>query len=95
MERTPTERINVNFPKALLEELRRYVPARERSALIVRATEKELRRVKLLSALNALSKGPAWKLEDHPDLSDGPAIDRVLAESRAAWTIAAQEPDDE
>jgi len=86
-----TERINVNFPKALLDELRRCVPVRERSALIVRATERELRRVRLQGSLAALATEPAWTLKHHPELTDGPAIDHVLAESRAAWQVAAEE----
>jgi hypothetical protein len=85
-----TERINVSFPKALLDELRRYVPLRERSALIVRATERELRRVRLQASLAALATEPAWALKHHPELTDGPAIDRVLAESRAAWQVASE-----
>ena len=86
-----TERINVNFPKALLEDLRRYVPLRERSALIVRATERELRRVRLQASLAALATEPAWTLKQHPELTDGPAVDRVLAESRAAWQVTSEE----
>jgi hypothetical protein len=95
MRRVPTERINVNFPKHLLEELRRYVPLRERSALIVRATERELRRMKLSAALKGLSEQPAWKPEQHPDLCDGQAVDRAVGESRAAWQVQPQERGDE
>jgi hypothetical protein len=43
-----TKRINVTFPVSLLEELRRYVPRRERSKFIVEATEKELKRTRLV-----------------------------------------------
>jgi len=46
-----TKRINVTFPASLLEELRRYVPRRERNRFIVEATEKELKRRRLLKAL--------------------------------------------
>jgi metal-responsive CopG/Arc/MetJ family transcriptional regulator len=35
------KRINVTFPTSLLEELGRFVPARERNRFIVEATEKE------------------------------------------------------
>jgi len=93
VSRAPTERINVSFPKGLLDELRRNVPARERSALIVRATERELRRIKLLRLLDALADAPAWRGEDHPDLGDGACIDRAIAESRAGWTPAEEGPD--
>jgi len=45
------KRINVTFPVSLLDELRRYVPRRERSKFIVEATEKELKQRRLLRAL--------------------------------------------
>ncbi|MBM4431524.1 MAG: hypothetical protein FJ026_14440 [Chloroflexi bacterium] len=91
---TPTERINVIFPKALLDELRRYVPPRERSAFIVRATERELRRTKLSATLCSLLAGPVWTAEEHPGLSDEKAIDRAVAESRATWRVSPEPEDD-
>jgi metal-responsive CopG/Arc/MetJ family transcriptional regulator len=50
-----TRRINVTFPVSLLEELRRYVPRRKRSEFIAEATEKELKRVRLLKVLGNCS----------------------------------------
>ena len=88
MAATPTERINVIFPKSLLDDLRRYVAPRERSAFIVRATERELRRAKLSATLRSLEAEPAWKSEEHPELSDERAIDRAVAESRARWMVS-------
>ena len=94
MAAVPTERINVIFPKALLEDLRRYVAPRERSAFIVRATERELRRAKLAATLRSLETEPAWTAEEHPELSDERAIDRAVAESRARWQVSPETEND-
>ena len=91
---THTERVNVNFPKELLQELRKHVPPRERSALIVRATERELRRVRLLAALQTLRAEPAWGIELHPDLADAEAIDRVVADERSSYVVGSDEHDE-
>jgi len=94
MAATPTERINVIFPKELLDDLRRYVAPRERSAFIVRATERELRRARLSATLRSLETEPAWKAEEHPELSDERAIDRAVAESRARWQVSPEREND-
>jgi hypothetical protein len=80
--KTP-KRINVTFPASLLEELRRYVPVRERNRFIVEATEKELRRQRLLVALRE-SAGD-WRDEDHPDLPTPESIDRYVRRLRETW----------
>lgn len=77
------ERISIYFPKPLLDDLRAYVPARKRTAMIVEATEKEMRRWKLLAALER-SAG-AWKDEDHPELATSEDIDRYIRELRSTW----------
>ncbi len=82
MNKAPdTMRINVLLPASVAEDLRRYVPAR----FVARAVERELRRFRLQAALE-LSAG-AWQDGDHPDLADGPAIDRWIREGRSqlAW----------
>ena len=48
---------------------------------IIGREERELRRLQLEAALDA-SAG-AWQDADHPELADGPAIDRWIAEGRA------------
>jgi hypothetical protein len=63
-----TTRINLTIPNSLLDELRRYVPPRERNQFIVSATEKELKRARLAAVLEDLQREPAWSVEDHPDL---------------------------
>lgn len=60
------KRINVTFPETLLEDLREFVPKRERNQFIVETVEKELRRVRLQKALR--TSAGAWSDEDHPDL---------------------------
>lgn len=80
---TELERISVYFPKALLDDLRRYVPARRRSAVIVESTAKEVERLKLLAVLERTAG--AWRDEDYPSLATDEDIDRYVGELRASW----------
>ncbi len=82
---TAPVRINVLLPSYVAEDLLHYVPARQRARFVAQAVCRELRRLRLQAALEA-SAG-AWEDADHPDLADGPAIDRAIAEGRAqaAW----------
>lgn len=74
-------RINVLLPADVAEALRELVPPRKRARFIAEAIERELRRIQLEAALEA-SAG-AWEDADHPELADGPAIDRWIAQGRA------------
>ena len=76
------ERVNVRFPKRLMEELRRYVPVRKRSQLIVAATEKMLAAIRRKEALAA--GAGAWSDENHPDLNSQEDINRYLADLRSS-----------
>ena len=78
------ERMNIYLPKRIADDLREIVPARERTAFIVETLERELRRMRLRSAIRA-SYG-AWKDEDHPELSTPEAIDEWIAASREGWS---------
>jgi hypothetical protein len=78
------ERLNLYLPKPLLDDLRAYVPARQRTQFIADALEKEIRRARLKAALKA-SAG-AWKDEDHPELATGEDIDRWIEEQRRLGT---------
>lgn len=80
-----TKRINVTFPVSLLEELRRYVPRRERNRFIVEATEKELKRTRLRKVLEDLRREPAWSDEDHPDLMTVEDVNRYVRRLRETW----------
>ena len=75
-------RLNISLPSALVEELRRRVPARQRARFIAETIERELRRQRWEAALTA-SAG-AWSDEEHPELRDGEAIDRWLEDGRKA-----------
>jgi hypothetical protein len=74
-------RINVLLPAEVAKTLREVVPPRKRARFVAEAVERELRRIQLEPAL-AASAG-AWADADHPELADGPAIDRWIAEGRA------------
>lgn len=76
------ERVNVNLPRPLLDDLRRLVPRSRRSEVIARATARELRRLQLAALFQDLEREPAWKLEDHLNLASGPAIDAAIASLR-------------
>ncbi|MBI4673023.1 MAG: hypothetical protein HY741_15320 [Chloroflexi bacterium] len=78
------ERINVNFPSPVLEDLRRLVPAKRRSEVIARATARELRRLKLAAQFEQAALHPIWQAETYPQLADDDAVDTTLAQLRAA-----------
>jgi hypothetical protein len=83
------ERINVNFPRPVLEDLRRLVPAKRRSEVIARATARELRRLKVASLFEGLERSPVWRIEPYPQLSDGMAINLFVSQLRASGTFVA------
>ena len=60
------QRINISFPKKLVDELSSLVPPGKRSHLVVEATQKELQKIKRLKTL-AKTAG-VWKDSNHPDL---------------------------
>ncbi len=81
------ERINVNFPRPVLDDLRRLVPAKRRSEVIARATARELRRLKVASLFEKLDRNPAWDAAQYPHLLDGSSIDLYVAQLRASGTF--------
>ncbi len=78
----PVERVNVNLPRPLLDDLRRLVPRSRRSEVIARATARELRRLQLAALFETLETHPLWLAEDHPTLLDGAAIDSEVSRLR-------------
>lgn len=74
------ERMNLYITKSLMDDLRKAVPARERTRFVEDILARELRRYKLKDALKK-SFG-AWKDEDHPDMMTGKDIDRWIEEGR-------------
>lgn len=81
------ERINVNFPRPVLDDLRRLVPAKRRSEVIARATARELRRLQVASLFEVLERTPAWQVENYPHLTDGTTIDDFVAQLRSSGTF--------
>lgn len=87
------ERINVNFPRPVLDDLRRLVPAKRRSEVIARATARELRRLKIASAFETLGQAPAWRSDKYLLLTDVSAIDLAIRQLRVSGIYArAAEP---
>jgi hypothetical protein len=82
MTTASVERINVNFPRPVLDDLRALVPAKRRSEVIARATARELRRLKFAALFEALEQAPMWLGDAYPDLADGPAIDAFVTALR-------------
>jgi hypothetical protein len=82
--RAVKEKVNLYLPKTLMDDLRRIVPARERTRFVESALERELRRRKLIEALKA-SYG-AWKDEDHPELATFDDVNRWVEEGRKGFT---------
>lgn len=79
------KRINLLLPEDVAGELYRLVPPRQRGRVVTEALAKELRRLKVLAAIEQ-STG-AWSEEAHPDLATGKQIDRWIAgeRKRLAW----------
>ena len=78
--RAVKERMNLYITKSLMDDLRRAIPARERTRFVEDVLARELRRRRLLEAIE-LSYG-AWKDENHPDMMTGEDIDRWIEEQR-------------
>ena len=78
------ERMNLYIAKPVADELRRLIPARERTKFVEEVLARELRRRKLKEAIEK-SYG-AWKDEDHPDMMTGEEIDRWIEEQRKLGT---------
>ncbi len=71
MSRTRT---HVVIPTEVVSEIDELVGPRRRSRFLTELATKELRRLRLLRALEALgSSPPVWNPEDHPELTEGAA----------------------
>ena len=78
--RVVKERMNLYITKSLIDELKKAVPARERTRFVEEVLARELRRRKLREALKK-SYG-AWEDEDHPELTTFEDVIRWVAEGR-------------
>ena len=66
---TATRQANFLLPEDLIEEQKRGVPKREQSKVVTEALRKELKRLKLMKAIET-SFG-AWEEKKHPELQNG------------------------
>ncbi len=78
--RAVKERMNLYITKSLMDDLRKAVPARERTRFVEDILARELRRRKLLDAIEKAYG--AWKDEDHPELKTAEDIDNWIREGR-------------
>ncbi len=78
--RAVKERMNLYVTKSLMDDLRRAIPARERTRFVEEVLARELRRRRLLEVIE--SSYGAWKDENHPDMKTGEEIDRWIEEQR-------------
>ncbi len=83
----PVERVNVNLPRPLLDDLRRLVPRSRRSEVIARATARELRRLQVAALFEELEQTPLWPDEDYRALADGASIDAEVRRVRGVGAI--------
>jgi hypothetical protein len=77
---TVKERMNLYITKSVMDELRRAIPARERTKFVEEVLARELRRRRLKAAIK--KSAGAWTDENHPELMTGEDIDRWIDEQR-------------
>lgn len=75
--KSTAKQANFLLPEELLEELRNSVPKREQSKVVAEAVRRELKRLRLLKAIET-SFG-TWRDEDH----ESNPVDRLKAEVKA------------
>ncbi len=82
----------IKIPEDLAHELDRVAGAKRRSAYATKVLWREIRRSRQLEALRA-SAG-SWKIEDHPELSQGGAayVDRIRSEPDERFETAVERP---
>ncbi|HET7090050.1 MAG TPA: hypothetical protein VFL17_15545 [Anaerolineae bacterium] len=78
-----TQKITVTLPKALIQRLRKQVPARKRDEFVAQALEERLVVAEQAAVLEETAG--AWKDTDHPDMRTPEDIDRWLSNLRGTW----------
>lgn len=66
------KRTHIVIPEELAAEIDTMVGKRGRSRFLVEAARRELKRIRMLKALDRA--GGAWKDKDHPELREGAAV---------------------
>ena len=74
------ERMNLYLTKPVADELRRLIPARERTRFVEEVLDRELNRRKRKAAI--IASAGAWKDEDHPELATFEDVNRWIEEGR-------------
>jgi hypothetical protein len=77
-------RAHVILPQRLADEIDTIAGPRGRSAFLVEAAEKEVRRLKLMAFLD--NTDPAWKQENHPEIATEGAALWVRSQRQRAST---------
>ena len=75
------KRAHVFLPEGLLADIDQFVGKGKRSSFITEIVEREVKRQKLLRALD--DAHGCWKNQDHPELKRGSAA--FVKELRAGW----------
>ena len=75
---------NFVIPEDILDDLRKHVARRQQSRFVAEALRKELKRLRLETALEE-SFG-AWKDKDHPELAEG--VDKFVRKTRKSSRLA-------
>jgi len=73
------------LPDALGEELKRVIPARQRSRFIAEALGRQLKALKFRKALSGAAG--TWTDRNHPDLNTQAGVDRYLSRFRARFRV--------
>ncbi len=79
----PHQRAHVIIPTSLVEEIDEVVGPRKRSEFIVSATERELRRLKQLSAIQKYAG--SWGKQHHPELEKAGSSAAFVKKLRKEW----------
>ena len=82
--RAVKERMNLYITKSLMDDLRNAIPARERTRFVEDVLARELRRRKLLDALEKAYG--AWTDENHPEMKTFADINRWVEDGRKRST---------
>ena len=87
-----TQKVTITLPKLVLARMNELVPARQRSRFISEALVERLALTEQALALE--ESAGAWSDENHPEMQDGAAIDRWLANLRQSWPPSGGAADD-
>jgi hypothetical protein len=82
-----SKRTHIVIPDRLAQEIDTLVGKRGRSSFLTEAAWKEVRRLRMLNALEEASG--SWKDKDHPELRDGTAsyVERIRKEGEKRFAV--------